>query len=47
MGLEEFIPPDAEIGSKHTFTGVIYTVDEFSVSVVLYDDPTKKLTLDT
>ena len=45
MGLEEFIPPDAEIGSRHTVTGVIYAVDAFSVSIVLYTDPDKKLNI--
>ena len=45
MGLEEFIPPDAEIGARQSFTGVIYSVDAFSVSVVLYTDPDKKLNI--
>ena len=45
MGLEEFIPPDSEIGAKHTFTGVIYSIDVFSVDVILYEDPTKKLSI--
>ncbi|MEM4264033.1 MAG: hypothetical protein QW666_04030 [Candidatus Woesearchaeota archaeon] len=45
MGLEDFIPADAEIGSRQTFAGVIYYVDDFYVDVILYDAPDKKLSI--